>query len=34
MPAWIEHQGAAGLTVTAMGKKTGMALIMNSTNRI
>ena len=34
MPSWIDHQNAAGLTVTAMGKKTGMALIMNSTNRI
>ena len=34
MPAWIDHQNIAGLTVTAMGKKTGMALVMNSTNRI
>lgn len=34
MPAWLENQGAAGLTVTAMGKTNGMALHMNSTNRI
>ena len=34
MPAWLDHQGIAGLTVTAMGKKSGMALVMDSTNRI
>ena len=34
MPAWIDHQGAAGLSVTAMGRRSGMALIMNSTNKI
>ena len=34
MPAWLNAQNAAGLTVTAMGKTTGMALHMNSTNRI
>ena len=34
MPAWLEDQGVAGLTVTAMGRRSGMALIMNSTNRI
>ena len=34
MPAWIDHQNAAGLTVTAMGSRSGMALIMNSTNQI
>lgn len=34
MPAWLDDQGAAGLTVTAMGKKSGMALHLNSTNKI
>mgnify|MGYP005776539443 FL=1 len=34
LPAWIDHQNAAGLTVTAMGRRSGMALIMNSTNQI
>ena len=34
MPAWIDDQNVAGLTVTAMGKTTGMALLLNSTNRI
>ena len=34
MPAWIDHQNTAGLTVTAMGRRSGMALIMDSTNRI
>lgn len=34
MPAWINHENVAGLTVTAMGKKSGMALHLNSTYRI
>lgn len=34
MPAWIEGEGAAGLTVSALGRKSGMALHMNSTVRI
>lgn len=34
MPAWLENQNAAGLTVTAMGQKSGMALHMNSTMKI
>ncbi len=34
MPAWIEDQSVAGLTVSAMGVTSGMALLMNSTNRI
>ncbi len=34
MPAWIDDQNVAGLTVTAMGRVSGMALLMNSTNRI
>ena len=34
MPSWIDHQNAAGLTVSAMGKRSGMALVMNSTNKI
>ncbi len=34
MPAWIENQNAAGLTVSAMGRRSGMALLLNSTNRI
>ncbi len=34
MPAWIDHQSVAGLTVTAMGTQSGMALHMVSTNRI
>lgn len=34
MPAWIEGEGAAGLTISALGRKSGMALHMNSTVRI
>ncbi len=34
MPAWIDDQNVAGLTITAMGRRCGMALHMNSTNRI
>ncbi len=34
MPAWLENQNAAGLTVTALGVRSGMALHMNSTNKI
>ncbi len=34
MPAWLDDQTVAGLTVTAMGKTSGMALHLNSTNRI
>ena len=34
MPAWIDHQGAAGLSVTAMGRRSGMALLLNSTYQI
>ena len=34
MPSWIDHQSVAGLTVTAMGKRSGMAFVMNSTNKI
>lgn len=34
MPAWIEGEGAAGLTVSALGRKSGMALHLNSTVRI
>ena len=34
MPAWIDHQSVAGLTVSAMGRRSGMALIMDSTYRI
>jgi arabinan endo-1,5-alpha-L-arabinosidase len=30
MPAWIAHKEKAGLTVTAMGKTSGMALHLNS----
>ncbi len=34
MPAWLQNQNAAGLTVTALGARSGMALHMNSTNKI
>lgn len=34
MPAWIEGEGTAGLTVSALGRKSGMALHLNSTVRI
>ena len=34
MPAWHEGQGAAGLTVTALGRTSGMALHLDSTYRI
>ena len=34
MPAWIEGEGAAGLAVSALGRKSGMALHLNSTVRI
>ncbi len=34
MPAWIDHRNAAGLTVSAMGKTTGMAFHLVSTNHI
>ncbi len=34
MPAWMEEHKSAGLTVTAMGEKSGMALHLNSTNKI
>lgn len=34
MPAWIEDQNAAGLTITCMGRTSGMALLLNSTNKI
>lgn len=34
MPAWLDHQGMAGLSITAMGSASGMALVMNSTNKI
>ena len=34
MPAWIEGEGAAGLTVSALGRKSGMALHINSTVKI
>ena len=34
MPAWMDDQNVGGLTVTAMGRRSGMALIMNSTNKI
>ena len=34
MPAWIDHENVAGITVTAMGRKSGMALHLNSTCRI
>ena len=34
MPAWIDHQSVAGLTVTAMGRRSGMALLLNSTYQI
>lgn len=34
MPAWIDHKNAAGLTVTALGTKSGMALYLNSRNGI
>ena len=34
MPAWIEGESTAGLTISALGKKSGMALHMNSTVKI
>ncbi len=34
MPTWIDDQNVAGLTVTAMGRTSGMALHLNSTNKI
>ncbi len=34
MPAWLDDQNAAGLTVTALGMTTGMSLHLNSTNKI
>lgn len=34
MPAWLDDQNAAGLCVTAMGRTSGMALHLNSTNKI
>lgn len=34
MPAWIDDQNVAGLTVTAMGRQSGMALHLNSTIKI
>ena len=34
MPAWLGEQSAAGLTVTALGRRSGMALHLNSINRI
>ncbi len=34
MPAWLDDQGVAGLTVSALGRTSGMALHLNSTNRI
>ena len=34
MPAWMDHRGAAGLCITAMGLRSGMALHLNSADRI
>ncbi|MBO5045383.1 MAG: glycoside hydrolase family 43 protein [Clostridia bacterium] len=34
MPAWLDDQNVAGLTVTAMGRQSGMALHLNSTIKI
>lgn len=34
IPAWLQNQNAAGFTVTALGRRSGMALHMNSTNKI
>lgn len=34
MPAWIEGESSAGLTVSALGRSSGMALHLNSTVRI
>ena len=34
MPAWLDHRGAAGLTVTALGSKSGAALHLNTVKRI
>ncbi len=34
LPAWLQNQNAAGLTVTALGARSGMSLLMNSTNKI
>ena len=34
MPAWIDDQKCVGLTVTAMGRTSGMALLLNSTNKL
>lgn len=34
MPAWIDHRGEAGLTVSALGKKGGMTLCLNSTQKV
>ncbi len=34
MPAWLQNQNAAGFTITALGRRSGMALHMNSTNKI
>lgn len=33
MPAWLENLSSAGLTVTAMGKTSGMALLLNSAQK-
>ncbi|MDE5896851.1 MAG: glycoside hydrolase family 43 protein [Clostridia bacterium] len=34
MPAWQDHRNTAGLTVTALGTRSGAALHLNSTNQI
>lgn len=34
MPSWIEDASSAGLTVTALGRKSGMALLMNTVNKV
>lgn len=34
MPTWIDDQNVAGLTVSAMGKKSGMAIHLNSSYKI
>ncbi len=34
MPAWLQNQSAAGFTIAALGRRSGMSLHLNSTNKI
>ena len=34
MPAWIEHLDSAGIAISAMGRATGMAAHLVSTNKL